>query len=188
MSARRVAAIRVLVLALAGTAVAGVALFGSPEQGPAIPYENARKSLPVLEALAREQVSFLRDQDWCRAYSDGQEKRASTLSSTCTLDGACSRPSAGCGHYQLFDGASETRFAELRSTLNDLPYDVSWIKMESGPDGVPRTAEMAIDTVLPFRRDAIVYDPGYTLPRDIPGEVVNHRIDSDWYYRWEDWN
>ncbi len=180
---------RVLLFVYIGIATVGAIAFRSlPQQDSTIPYENAGKSLPVLEALTHEHVTFLRIQDWCRAYSDNQEQRATELTSTCTLAKACSTSTAGCGSYKLFDNASETRFAELRSKLKGLPYDVHWIKIEYGPDGALRTAELAINTADQFRRDALIYNPGYVLPEDIPGEVVNHRIDSDWYYRWEDWN
>jgi hypothetical protein len=57
-----------------------------------------------------------------------------------------------------------------------------------GPDGALRTAALAIDTINPFKRDTLVYRPGYALPQDIPGEIVNHRIDANRYYTWADWN
>jgi hypothetical protein len=33
-----------------------------------------------------------------------------------------------------------------------------------------------------------IFDPGYTLPADMPNEIWHTRIDSDWYYVLEDWN
>jgi hypothetical protein len=88
----------------------------------------------------------------------------------------------------LFDDASEKRFTELQGRLEDLPYGVHWIEIEYDSRGALRTAQLSVDTVNPFQRDALVYDPGYDLPVGTPGAVVNHRIDADWYYRWEDWN
>jgi len=182
---------RILVLVFIFVVTVGVIALRSQwhqQWGPTVPYKNAGRSLPVLEALAQEHVTFLRVQDWCRAYSDNRERRASDLAGTCTLEWACSTPTAGCDNYQPFDNTSEKRFVELKSKLEDLPYDVLWIEVDYGPDGAPRAAELAVDTVNPFRRDSLIYDPGYRLPRDIPGEIINHRIDANWYYRWEDWN
>jgi hypothetical protein len=181
MSAKRGTAMRVLVLAFIAMAVAGVIAFRSPwtrAPEPTIPYQNAADSLPVLRALAKERVTFLRVQDWCQAYSDDRERRANELTGSCTLkDG-----------YKVFDGASEKRFLELRRTLKELPYGVNWITIEYGPGGDLRTATLSIRTVNPFRRDSLVYEPGYTLSKGIPGEIETHRIDTDWYYVWEDWN
>jgi hypothetical protein len=40
-----------------------------------------------------------------------------------------------------------------------------------------------------FYRGFYVYSPGYReLPEDIPHEREYKRINSDWYYYWEDWN
>ena len=144
--------------------------------------------MPILEVLAHEHVTFLRVQDWCRAYSDNEEQRATELTAACTLEGPCPTPTAGCGTYRLFDKASEKRFLELRSKLKDLPYEVRWIKIDYGPDGTLHTAQLAINTANPFRRDTLIYNPGYTLPEGVPGEITNHRIGSDWYYSGEDWN
>jgi hypothetical protein len=181
MSAKRGALLRVLALVFIMLAVLGVVAVRSQwsQAGkPAVPYGNAGKSLPVLEVLAREHVTFLRVQDWCQAYSDDRERRANVLKGSCTPG----------NDYELFDDASEKRFIELKSKLKDLPYDVRYIEMEYGPGGALRKAVMSIDTLYPFTRDGIVYDPGYVLPADRPGEFVSHRIDSDWYSTWEDWN
>jgi len=81
---------RVLVFAFVSMLAAGVvavrSLWGQ-EQKPTVFYENAAKSLPVLEALAQEHVTFLRVQDWCRAYSDDREWRAAPVSGSCTSPG-----------------------------------------------------------------------------------------------------
>ena len=50
------------------------------------------------------------------------------------------------------------------------------------------SAELAIATASAFRRDSLVYRPGYALPKGIPYELVNHRLDPNWYYRAEDRN
>lgn len=177
MSTRRGSAIRVLVLVFVFmVAVEMIALRSRPEES--VPYGNAAKSFPVLETLAKEHVTFLRVQDWCHAYADDQERRASDVTATCTLE----------GDYKLFDSTSEQRFADLRDRLTGLPYSVHWIDIEYDAAGVIRTAELSIDTVNPFRRDTLVYEPGYLLPEGIRGEVVNSRIDANWYHRWEDWN
>lgn len=66
--------------------------------------------------------------------------------------------------------------------------------LSDGPHGLRRQPDgnhAGISGSLPatcFPTALLVYDPGYALPEDIPGEVVNRRIDTDWYYRWEDWN
>ena len=181
MSVKRGAVLPVLVLVFILMVTVGVVAFRSQwDQGrePAVRYEKAGKSLPVLQALAQEHVTFLRVQDWCRAYSDDRERRATELTATCTLG----------DDYQLFDNASEKRFTELRDKLEDLPYGVHWIEIEYDSQGALRTAQLSVDTINPFQRDALVYDPGYELSIGTPGEVMNYRIDADWYYRWEDWN
>ncbi len=179
----------VLVFAFISMVTAGIAGFvkatskeGQPRQ-PTVFYEDAGKSLPVLEALAQEQVTFLRVQDWCRAYADKRELRATPVEDTCTAPG----PGTGETAYKPFDDASEKRFLELQSKLDALPYDVTWITIEYGPGGGLREAVLSIKTTFPPRYDSLIYDPGYTLPANTPGQVMNHRIDTDWYYRWEDW-
>jgi hypothetical protein len=181
MSTKRGAALRVLVLVFIMMAALGAVVIRSQwnqESKPYVPYENAGKSLPVLEALAQEHVTFLRVQDWCHAYSDDRERRANTLQMTCTLK----------DNYQPFDNASEKRFVELKSKLEDLPYEINWIRIAYGPDGALLTADLSVATINPFKRDWLTYDPGYALPKDTPRETVHHRIDADWYYTWEDWN
>ncbi|MGK5685313.1 hypothetical protein [Actinoplanes sp. URMC 104] len=169
-------------LALAFLSLLGLGIFGFASgwgraREPVIPYNQAAKSLPVLQALARDHVRFLRVQDWCRAYVDARERRANELRETCTL---------GDG-FERFDDASEQRYRELSDRLDALPYDVDWVQISYRPDGGIRAAQLSVDGINKFKRDTLVYDPGYTLPEDRPGETVHVRIDADWYYRWDDW-
>src|SRR5690349_10561142 len=169
MSVKQRRAMLFLVLAFVLMATAGAVTFGvlrNPWAEPAAPYEDAGESLPVLEALAREQVTFLRVQDWCRAYADGSERRANTLEGTCTLEDG----------YKVFDVASEQRFTGLRNKLDDLPYDVRSIEIKYGSDGGIETAHLALDTINPFLRDSLAYDPGYVLSPGVPGEFTTYRI------------
>ncbi|MFI1995260.1 hypothetical protein [Actinoplanes sp. NPDC020271] len=180
MSDRRKATRRVMALILVAIVALGVvAIKDHFDEGLSpILYDRAAKSLPVVQALAREHVTFLRAGDGCQVYADDREKRASQLSSTCTRE-------AG---YQLFDDASRAHFAQLRAALKDLPYDVDQVTITYGAGGTLDEAQLAIDTVNPYRLDSIIYHPGYTLPQAKPGELEFQRIDADWYYMWEDWN
>ncbi|MDI6105592.1 hypothetical protein QLQ12_44135 [Actinoplanes sp. NEAU-A12] len=166
--------VAMVTLALAATAVVATTRH-SPQSDHTGPYGKAPKSLPALEALAREHVTHLAVHDWCRAYSDNRERRADQGSRRCP-DG-----------YKPFGDASEKRFSELRRKLDAFPYDVSGVAIEYGPSGEIRTATLTLDTIY-LGHEWLTYDPGYTLPRDIPRERGYHRIDSDWYHGWEDWN
>lgn len=163
---------------MATLGVVALKSYWHPDRKPAVPYENAGKSLPVLKALAKEHVTYLKNQDGCRAYSDNREQRASKLIAPCPPK----------DNYQLFDNASEKRFTDLQSMLKDLPYDAYLIDIKYDTDGALKTASLSIESINPFKHDYLTYKPGYMLPADRPGQVENHRIDSDWYHTWEDWN
>ncbi|MFF5077422.1 hypothetical protein ACFY36_10245 [Actinoplanes sp. NPDC000266] len=148
------------------------------EREPVIAYDEAPKVLPVLKSLAEEHVTFLKDQNGCHAYEDDRERRANDLGDTCA-------PRHG---YEQFDAASEKRFATLHDRLDDLPYDVFSITLEYAPGGTPAKAGLMVDTVNPFKRDTLYYEPGHALPTSVNQDVECYTIDADWYYCSEDWN
>ncbi len=156
---------------------AAMALFlWAAARPPALRYARAKEMMPQLSALAKEKVTFLREQDWCRALAYEKGKFASPLKGTCTL---------GDG-FQLFTPEAEDRFAALAAQLRALPYQARWISLRYGAGGEIRRAEISLAGW--FDDGSLFFEPGYELPEDLPAEQVHSVIDSDWYHQWTDWN
>ena len=144
-------------------------------------YDRAPQSLPVLRALERERVTFLRTQDWCQAYNDGAGVHANTLRTTCTL----TREAA-----HTFDPVTGARYDTLAHLAETLPYDMNYVEVGYGRDKQVTRAEIALDTF--FSRESLVYDPGYSLDElragTSPDPATYTPIDADWHHVLADWN
>jgi hypothetical protein len=157
--------------------------------------ERAPESMPMLRALEREHVSFLRTQDWCQAYTDDSGTHANTLESNCTFQFNWNGQG---GVVRLFDRASKKRYQELKHLADDLPYSVHYVEIHyaetasgvkgSGP-GPLAGATLALEAGL--SRQSLVYEPGYDLEalraNNSPDPSVFTPIDANWYHLLEDW-
>ncbi len=145
-------------------------------------YNRAPEAMPVLLALERERVTFLRTQDWCQAYNDGSDVRANTLRETCTLT---------LDRAELFGAATRARYETLAQLAAALPYDMNYVQIAYGASRQMTGAQISLATA--FSRESLVYEPGYSLGALRAGAVAADpmtytAIDPDWYHLLEDWN
>jgi len=134
------------------------------------------KLFPVLEA---DQVTALRYQDWCKVIRYQKGAYASSRQSTCAY-------LAGTDPKE-FDSAAK---ADLERIWGDVKASKAGVILISEVrfDGSGRLVRAEFDCSEGFVRQRYVYDPGYSLPSDIPNERWHTAIDGDWYYIREDWN
>ena len=150
-------------------------------RGPVFEYRDAAKALPVIQQLAAGEVTFYRDQDWCRVPKDREGIFANTDRSTCALTGDPK-------NVKPLQGAALVRWQNWRDKAAPLPYSALWISLRyDGASGALSEAEVQLSTTW-FNREALVYSAGYTLPPNEVGEILHTAIDRDWFHRWEDWN
>jgi hypothetical protein len=150
--------------------------WGEPDEArQARDAQRLRAVLPVLEKLGVLEYENL---DWCRAISLPQ--------------GVWTDPAEGCGEYMPMPAGdvpyARAAFAAFSDTLDHTGVWVNTIRLTVGAGGKITNAEFHLNGWLFADNYSYVYDPGYTLPEDMPNELVYKRIDSDWYYFWEDWN
>ncbi len=131
---------------------------------------------PVLEA---SEVTAFRYQDSCKVLSYTRGSFANPNESTC-IYAATETP-------EVFDIAAEDDleniWQQVKSTRSGV-YIISDIQF----DAADKLIYGEFDCSGGFTRQRYVFDPGYTLPEDLPGERWHTRIDDDWYYINEDWN
>jgi hypothetical protein len=175
-----VATILVVLTPVAAASIALVTTWGRHTH-PGKGYDRAPEALPVLRALERDRVTFLRTQDWCQAYDDGNGIRANTLQGTCTLTPDAAYP---------FDPVTRARYETLAHLAEDLPYRMNYVEITYGGDGRMTRADISLSTF--FSRASLIYDPGYSLDelrREVsPDPTTYTPINADWYHVLEDWN
>ena len=132
-----------------------------------------RKLFLSLEA---DQVTGFRYQDWCQVIA---YKRGMFAHST---EGDPPRPATR--DAKGFDPTARTDLERV------------WKEVESTGTGVFFIEEMKFDASGRVKYGEFhcgggqryVFDPGYTLPTDIPNERWHTKVDSDWFYLLENWN
>lgn len=135
-----------------------------------------QKIFPILEA---DQVTAFRYQDWCKLISYSRGSFANSAEPTCVF--------MAVGTPNPLDAKAEIDldrlWKEVRSTRSGV-YVISEIRYN--PTGKLIRGEF--DCSSGFVRARYVFDPGYTLPHDLPGERLHTKINADWYHIREDWN
>ena len=138
---------------------------------------SLHKVLPTLEQL---QVEEFRNQDWCRnlAYSGG--RFSNTLQTTCNLFD---------GSPVDFTSKANADFARIADALNSSGVWIHLVwQVQYDAAGRATYAEFDLNPApWDSHRWSYVYDPGGPLPADMVNEESYTRIDSDWYFHWEDW-
>lgn len=139
--------------------------------------ENTRalqKAFPILEA---DQVTAFRYQDWCKVISYSRGSFANSTEATCVFM-VVETPNP-------FDAEAEIDldriWKEVRSTRSGV-FIISEIRYN--PTGKLIRGEF--DCSSGFVRSRYVFDPGYTLPDDLPGERLHTKINAEWYHISED--
>lgn len=131
---------------------------------------------PVLEA---DKITAFRYQDWCKVMGYQRGSYASSLQSTCV--------------YILkadpveFDAAALADLERVWKKVEATRTDVFLIQSVRF-DASGRVAYGEFSYGKGFARNSYVYNPGYTLPKDIPNERWHTAIDANWYQVTEDWN
>ena len=131
------------------------------------------KLFPSLEA---DQVTAFRYQDWCQIL--GYKRGAFGFSTEGDLPRPATRNAAN------FDTTA-------RSDLERI-----WKDIKASGTGVYFIEEIEFDASGRVNYGVFhcgggqryVFDPGFTLPADIPNERWHTKVDSDWYYVLEEWN
>jgi hypothetical protein len=137
-------------------------------------------TFPVLEEV---RVRGFRNQDWCR-FIDYPRGAFTNLpsgddSDTCNLFD---------GKALAFDDAAKADFDRVRQELDASGVHGDWVlNVTYNAGGQLNGAEFAVQGGA-FDRWSYVYDPGGTMPEDIPDEEEYAPINGDWYFWWEDWN
>ena len=126
------------------------------------------EALPVLRKF---EVTYYRNQDWCRAFFYAGGSFAANNVETCTLS-----PKG----VPAFSPAAETAFAEIEKVLEHSGSSVHIIRRAAG--GYEFVPDCFGCGTYYF------YVPAYTLPSDIPGERLHYPLNENWYRVQQDWN
>lgn len=131
----------------------------------------------VLEA---DGVEFYFNMDWCKVLVYGDVQASETVDST--VDEDCGTRLTGRTGFTSFAGIDQNIFNRLTET-----YRSEYREVEARfVDGKITYAVFHKD--CSFCRTRYVYDPGYTLPDNIEGELLHVPINENWYRVEEDWN
>lgn len=135
-----------------------------------------RTVFPVLES---DQVAAFRYQDWCKVLEYSRGSFANTTQSTCTY--------IASGSPTPFDSTAEADLERIWKKVKSTGAGV-YVISNVHFDATGKLVRGKFDCSSAFVRQSYVYEPGYTLPDDLPNERWHVRVDSDWYYVQEDWN
>jgi hypothetical protein len=137
---------------------------------------------PVLSVLEDEGVKAFRDQDWCRNISYSAGSFSSNFESTTCNYLFDDQPAA-------FTGAANSDFARVEDAFNESGVWVYCVgQIEYDGNGRLTRAEFAlVGAPWDFNRWSYWYDPGHPMPEDMAHERIYTRIDSNWFFQWEDW-
>ncbi|MCB0205898.1 MAG: hypothetical protein KDI55_18130 [Anaerolineae bacterium] len=132
----------------------------------------------IFPALEEKGVRVFRNNDWCKAFEYTKGSYTNEFDDNCIyLLNAKPRP---------FDPAATQSFLEVSEVLQATDIGITIIKAKYNSSGELIFGEF--DFGSGFSRRYYVYSPGYTLPTDIPDELVHTPINLDWYHIWMDWN
>ncbi|MDB2673760.1 hypothetical protein N9Y81_02265 [Akkermansiaceae bacterium] len=135
--------------------------------------QSLEKLFPILET---DQVTAFRYQDWCQVI---QYNRGSFAHST---EGEPPRP-ATRGATD-FDPKARADLESVRKQVESTGTGVFFIEeIKFDVSGRVQYGEFHCGDGQRY-----IFDPGYTLPADIPNERWHTKVDSDWYYVLESWN
>ena len=172
---RYLAATLVLYLTVAGCS--------GPNRPSDAELKRAASALPaVLPAVFQAHVDSYLERDHCRSLKFGL-RAFSTDPETPTCNLFSERP-------QPFNAEADAAFDRIRAALADSGVNVIGVNTyDLGNDGRPGAERVTFDVANPWNaRWSYVYEPGYTLPESDPVELVATRIDSSWYFLWQDSN
>jgi hypothetical protein len=131
---------------------------------------------PILEVY---HVEAFRDQDWCSVFEYSRGAYATNVRSTCIYL-LNSEP-------KEFDSVAQADFDIVKNAIEKrVGSNVIIISHIEYVEGKVKSAVFDYGFFSGF--DRLVYNPGYSLPEDIPNEMEHTRINEEWYSVWEDWN
>jgi len=141
------------------------------------------KVLPIINEYDIQHL-FLNRADWCQAIQYHQQAYIHVVD---TADQENCAIYAGKNSYnettfqtQGFTPAVQKDYTDIVKKLNTIkPHLLSIERNDT-------TITLVSD--IWFERRSYVYQPGYTLPADIPNELWHTRISDNWYRVDEDWN
>jgi hypothetical protein len=140
-----------------------------------------REVFPVIEGL---QLTGFRNQDWCRYLTYGRGNFSFTDDpenvDTCNLFEGITQP---------FDDEAGHDFQTVAEALAKTHLTVqiaNYIEFDAHGHVAAATFDLESAGFSGYWR--YIYEPGAQVPEDMEGELLNTRIDADWYFQWEDWN
>lgn len=143
------------------------------------PAEHARDTAAlskVLPALEAKQVTRLRYQEGSRVLDYPRGFFAEVADSDRTPRSSIS-----------FDATARSDLEALWESIEATGTGVFLVD-EARYDGNGRLEYAEFHCSKGFVSQRYVYEPGYTLPKDLSQERWHTAIDDDWYYRRDDWN
>ena len=141
-------------------------------------YQRDVANLPkVFSTLKTLKVKAYRHQDWCQNISYKRGNFSSNLAaSTCNLFE--DRPTA------MNDRAKQD-FQVVSNAMATTGVSIHYLSAKYDSSDRLIKAEFNLATSC---RCSYVYQPQYTLPKNMGGEMEFTAINPDWYFVWEDWN
>ena len=133
----------------------------------------------IFVDLEAQQVKAYRNQGWCQVLSYAGGQFANTNTGTCVW--------LADGPTKPFSAIARTDLGKMRKSIRSTGTGVIIISKASY-DTSGKLNHAEFHWGRGFSRNSYVYDPGYTLPEDIPHERWCTAIDKNWYYKREDWN
>lgn len=149
---------------------------GRHDRSHASDAQALQKLFPTLEG---DGVTAFRYQDWCKVISYKRGHFANTTEPSCIFM-ATATPNP-------FDEQAKTDLERIWNSVRSTRVGVFQIA-DLRYDPAHRLNYGVFDFSSGFVRERYVFDPGYKLPEDEPGERLHTRINDKWYHIREDWN
>lgn len=135
-----------------------------------------QKVFPLLES---NKVTAIRHQDWCQVLGYSRGNFTNTTTETC-----CFIVEEPRGMFDKQARADLERIWKEVKAADAGVLEISDIRYSSTGKLIHGVCDCSSD----FVRERYVFDPGYSLPLDQPGERYHTKINADWYHVREDWN
>lgn len=146
----------------------------------------------LLSEVIDSNVSYLINQDWCKAIVVDDILYSKTFDST--SDEECGVRLTGISEFKSFDEVISRTFDRIANVSEK--NDISQISIERPLTQRTEHYGLSSDSIgIAFHRDCdfcrtrYVYSKNYgTLPDDISGEIKYIPVNSDWFRVEQDWN
>lgn len=143
---------------------------------PPEPHEIAAALTEAMTVLEPEQVTMLRNGDTCRRIEYRRGAFASASAEHCSY---------GMNPFQPLDDTATADIEHIARALDVGRTDFAGVDVIYATDGTPTRAGFIYNYFM--GQEVFVYEPGYRLPPDQPGEQTHTAISHDWYLTSVNW-